>query len=201
MKLHFNHNHHYSNKFWCGNFLSNLFSIKFTKWLNFCFLSYLQEKEELEKQLSQYKEDIDVSENHYFFFFIIILHVITSFSSKLSLNMWNTIINVIFLMFFILQKVQELKSDNIRLKDENGALIRVISKLSRTPASSSSWAVQWALMGVRHDYIFKIKKERFYSLFIELLLKLMMWAAEVEFFYTLLCLVGTSELVVSQGLR
>jgi len=100
-----------------------------------------------------------------------------------------------------IDKVQELKSDNIRLKDENGALIRVISKLSRTPASSSSWAVQWALMGVRHDYIFKIKKERFYTLFIELLLKLMMWAAEAEFFYTLLCLVGTSELVVSQGLR
>lgn len=36
-----------------------------------------------------------------------------------------------------IDKMQELKSDNIRLKDENGALIRVISKLSRTPASSS----------------------------------------------------------------
>jgi len=36
-----------------------------------------------------------------------------------------------------IEKTQELKSDNIRLKDENGALIRVISKLSRTPASSS----------------------------------------------------------------
>ena len=35
--------------------------------------------------------------------------------------------------------MQELKSDNLRLKDENEALIRVISKLSRTPASSSSW--------------------------------------------------------------
>ena len=32
--------------------------------------------------------------------------------------------------------MQELKNDNIRLKDENGALIRVISKLSRTPSSS-----------------------------------------------------------------
>lgn len=36
-----------------------------------------------------------------------------------------------------IDKMQELKSDNIRLKDENGALIRVISKLSRTPTSSS----------------------------------------------------------------
>ena len=36
-----------------------------------------------------------------------------------------------------LEKMQELKNDNVRLKDENGALIRVISKLSRTPASSS----------------------------------------------------------------
>jgi len=35
--------------------------------------------------------------------------------------------------------MQELKNDNNRLKDENGALIRVISKLSRTPASSSTW--------------------------------------------------------------
>lgn len=37
-----------------------------------------------------------------------------------------------------IDKMQELKNDNIRLKDENGALIRVISKLSRTPSSSSS---------------------------------------------------------------
>jgi len=37
-----------------------------------------------------------------------------------------------------IEKMQELKNDNLRLKDENGALIRVISKLSRTPASSSS---------------------------------------------------------------
>ena len=34
-----------------------------------------------------------------------------------------------------IDKMQELKNDNLRLKDENGALIRVISKLSRTPAS------------------------------------------------------------------
>ena len=51
----------------------------------------LKEKEELEKQMEQFKDDIE--------------------------------------------KMQELKNDNLRLKDENGALIRVISKLSRTPAS------------------------------------------------------------------
>jgi len=35
-----------------------------------------------------------------------------------------------------IDKMQELKNDNLRLKDENGALIRVISKLSpRTPSS------------------------------------------------------------------
>jgi hypothetical protein len=36
------------------------------------------------------------------------------------------------------EKIQELKNDNLRLKDENGALIRVISKLSRNPTSASS---------------------------------------------------------------
>lgn len=36
-----------------------------------------------------------------------------------------------------IEKVQELRSENTRIKDENGALIRVISKLSRTPTSSS----------------------------------------------------------------
>merc|ERR1712096_24206 len=51
----------------------------------------LKEKDDLEKQFEQLKDDID--------------------------------------------KMQELKNDNLRLKDENGALIRVISKLSRTPAS------------------------------------------------------------------
>jgi hypothetical protein len=36
------------------------------------------------------------------------------------------------------EKITELKNDNLRLKDENGALIRVISKLSRTPTSTSA---------------------------------------------------------------
>jgi protein phosphatase 1 regulatory subunit 12A len=31
----------------------------------------------------------------------------------------------------LLQKMEQLKADNQRLKDENGALIRVISKLSK----------------------------------------------------------------------
>jgi len=37
-----------------------------------------------------------------------------------------------------IEKIQQLKDDNLRLKDENGALIRVISKLSRNPASATS---------------------------------------------------------------
>jgi hypothetical protein len=32
---------------------------------------------------------------------------------------------------FCLQKMETLKQDNLRLKEENGALIRVISKLSK----------------------------------------------------------------------
>jgi len=32
---------------------------------------------------------------------------------------------------FLLQKMDVIKEDNKRLKDENGALIRVISKLSK----------------------------------------------------------------------
>lgn len=33
--------------------------------------------------------------------------------------------------FFVFQQVEQLKSENQKLKDENGALIRVISKLSK----------------------------------------------------------------------
>lgn len=38
---------------------------------------------------------------------------------------------LIFLELFFLQKMEALKEDNKRLKEENGALIRVISKLSK----------------------------------------------------------------------
>lgn len=38
---------------------------------------------------------------------------------------------LIFLGLFFLQKMEALKEDNKRLKEENGALIRVISKLSK----------------------------------------------------------------------
>lgn len=34
-------------------------------------------------------------------------------------------------IFFLLQQMDALKTENQRLKDENGALIRVISKLSK----------------------------------------------------------------------
>lgn len=40
--------------------------------------------------------------------------------------------------FCIPQQLSDLKADNQRLKDENGALIRVISKLSRPPTWPSS---------------------------------------------------------------
>lgn len=33
--------------------------------------------------------------------------------------------------FFYFQTLEQLKADNQRLRDENGALIRVISKLSK----------------------------------------------------------------------
>lgn len=39
---------------------------------------------------------------------------------------------LIFIVFsFVLQHMEQLRQENQRLKDENGALIRVISKLSK----------------------------------------------------------------------
>lgn len=54
------------------------------------------------------------------------------FGSRLCLN-WLCITLPLFnrTSAFSLQVLTDLKSDNQRLKDENGALIRVISKLSK----------------------------------------------------------------------
>lgn len=47
--------------------------------------------------------------------------------SKQSLEMTLTLVSIFF------QQLNDLKSENSRLKEENGALIRVISKLSKPP--------------------------------------------------------------------
>lgn len=51
----------------------------------------------------------------------------TDVNLTLKLTFKLTLINV----FSIFQQLEHLKNDNQRLRDENGALIRVISKLSK----------------------------------------------------------------------
>lgn len=57
--------------------------------------------------------------------------VLTSVTEVDLTDQCTCLTSLLLLFFLVFQTLPDLKADNQRLKDENGALIRVISKLSK----------------------------------------------------------------------